>query len=195
MRIPSKRQQLLRNFEQALFHSQHQVEDQRYTFYLLIRPLLEYLKVALDGLLEPQEVESEFFLLCSDLYNSFDKSRSSIVPYVEKALPWYISKLFKRLQKEKYDLSCCIADPKQEETSIEEEFYWNNILFQDRYVGKCFTRSEKYIIYIILDSDDKNLTTTKLANRLGRKRWQMKEKLLELKEIFQQEEINVREHI
>jgi len=193
MHIPARRRRLLRNFEQALFYSKHNKTEQRYAFYLLLRPELTFSEKPMAEFLEPLEIENELYILCMNVYSEFDREKSSIVPYLSRVLPWHFSRLFKRLKKEYKNLRDLIADQEEESYLLDEEFYWQNILYQDTFVGKCFTRSEKYIIHRILNSDEEDLTIMKLANQLGRKRWQMKERLLELKEVFEMENINVKE--
>jgi len=191
MRIPSRRKKLFRNYEQAIFHKDYSYQERSYSFYLLLRPLLEFLKDRLVGSLEEAAAESELYLLCHKVFDSYDPSRSSIVPYLENCLDFTIGDYLKDLDLEELTEEVLLADPGEEYT-LDEEFYWKNILFQNTYVGKCFTRGEKYIIYTIIESDEKDLSVTRLAKRLNRKRWQMKEKLLEIKEVFELEDINVR---
>ena len=192
MIIPSKRQKLLRNFQEALFYKEdnYSYQDRSYSFYLLVRPMLEFLKDRLEGSLEPKEIESELYLMCIDLFNSYDKDRSSIVPYLEKAIPWHIRILFEKVEK----LSNNIIDisGELEESTLSDDFCWKNILLEDRFVGKCFTRGEKYLIYTIIESDKKELSANAIAKKLNLKRWQVKKRLRELKEVFELEEIDVR---
>lgn len=189
MRIPSKRKQLFRNFQDALFYKDYSYQERSYSFYLLLRPILEFLKVRLSGYLEPSEVESVLYLMCIDIFNNYDIDRWSIVPYLENCLPWYISKVIR--EHEEVDDFILLAGEEENYNTIEE-FYWKNILLEDRYVGKCFTRGEKFVIYNIIESDNDKLSVNALARKLNMKRWAMKKKLQELKEIFELEEINVR---
>lgn len=188
MRIPSKRKQLFRNFQDALFYKDYSYQERSYSFYLLLRPILEFIKVRLEGYLESEEIESVLYLMCIDVFNNFDKDKWSIVPYLENSLPWYISKVINEHKEQNIPVELA---GEEEEYILDEEFYWRNILLEDTYVGKCFTRGEKYLIYNIIESDKKDLSVNALARKLNIKRWYMKKMLQELKDIFKLEEINV----
>lgn len=191
MRLSTKRKNLLRNFEEAIFYKDkdYSYQDRSYSFYLLLRPVLEFLKVRLEGSLESPEVESELYLMCIDVFNNHKVEKASIVPYIERCLPWYMSKLIK---KHKGQNNLIDMAGLEEEYILNEEFYWKNILLHDMYVGKCFTRSEKYLIYNIIESDSEDLSVCSLAKLFGVNRATMKNLLSNLKEVFQLEEINVR---
>ena len=161
MQIPTRRQELLRKYEKGLFHTKDLPKHERlYGFYLLLRPILGWLKEELikKGL-EPDEAESELYLYSSKLFNEFNTSRSSIIPYLEKAIPWAASKLLRTKKEAKITYQ-------EEEYFLDEEFYWDpiKILIEDRYVGKMFTRSEKSVISRIL-SEDKDLVPNLLVGR------------------------------
>ena len=151
MQIPTRRQELLRKYEKSLFHTKDLPKHERlYGFYLLLRPILGWLKEALiEKGLEPDEAESEIFLFASYLFDKFNTNRSSIIPYLEKAIPWATAKLL-RTKKE------AEITYQEEEYFLDEEFYWDpiKILIEDRYVGKCFTRGEKYIILKVLAEEE-----------------------------------------
>jgi hypothetical protein len=181
MLIPSAQAALLRNYQTVLFHDEtHPVSERRYVFYLLLRPLLQWLNPILVGKgLEPNEVESEIFLLCSSIYDKFNPAKSSIVPYLEKQIPWSIEHLARRFKKKE---ATCYSAPEQYE--LEEEFYWTvpSILTEDRYIGKVFTRSMRHVIYNILTSDDQDLTTEALARKMQINRLTMRKNLNEIRE-------------
>lgn len=153
MRIPSHRQELLRKHEKNLFFTEDIPKHERiYGFYLLIRPLLDWFKEELISKgLEQDEAESETYLCAAKIYGKFDTSRSSIIPYLEKAIPWYTAKALRRFEKTKEPY---ITDDIQQ-ISINEEFYWDpiKILFEERYIGKCFTRAEKWAITKVLNEE------------------------------------------
>lgn len=166
MLIPSARAELLRNYQSVLFHDEtNPISERRYVFYLLLRPLLQWLKpILVSKGLEPAEAESELFLLCSDIYDRFNPKKSSIVPYLEKQIPWSIGRLARRFKKKEPEFH---YDTIQYE--MEEEFYWSTpeILIENKFVGKLFTNSEKYVISKILTSDDDKITQVDIAMQLG----------------------------
>jgi hypothetical protein len=189
MRLPSSRQKLLRNYQNAIFYNPKEPKKERmYVFYLLLKPSVDWLTESLINKygLEKDEAESEIYLLCAELFNGFNKNKNSIVPYVEKYLPWKISRLIRKLDhqaKKEY-----LADQPIKENCYfqQEEHYWKipSILTEERYVGNCFTRGEKYLIFKILSSDDNELDQKHLAESCGISRRNMILKLKDIKEVL-----------
>lgn len=189
MLIRSKTKSLIKKYERPIFFSEeHSKHDKIYSLYLLIRPIVEWIVPELKTLgLNKDEIESELFILCADIFNNYDKSKSSIIPYLENQIPWFITKMLNKIKK--YNSTVPQDFEISEGTSyINEEYYWNsNILFCNKYVGKYFTRSQKYLIYIILTSDDKELSQIKLANTCKVERKRIVRMLNELKDILKKE--------
>ena len=193
MRLKSKIQTALRNYENSLFYNtKYSLDNRRYCFYLLILPALSFLYDELSKInLEPNEIDSEIFILSCNLFDNFDTKRSSIIPYLEKQIPWKIKEMFVRLDKTKLKEECIgLTVSENGNYFIEEEFYWKNILFEDSWIGKCFTRREKCLIYKIITSDINDLTINSISRRskIGRKK--LKQILLEIKRVLQSEEAN-----
>jgi transcriptional antiterminator len=71
---------------------------------------------------------------------------------------------------------------------IDEEYYWSapEILINDRYVGKRFTKSEKYIIYIVLLSDDNALSNQCIADICNVDRKTIASKLSDIREVLEE---------
>ena len=188
---------LFRKYEGTLFHSDiGSPHDKMYGFYLLLRPQLNWVKESiLEKGLTSNEAESELYIVCSAIYLGYDKTKSSIIPYLEKQIPWYISKMLKKIEN-----SVCLDEVPAGlidgggSYEMKEEFYWKvpSILLEERYVGKCFTRSEKYVMYKILVSDRRHLSIQKLAKTCNIDRKTMKSILSDLKEVIQMEESNAR---
>jgi hypothetical protein len=166
-----RRKHLFRKYERAIFYTpETSQQDRVYAFYILLRPLLGWAKRSLmkKGLLAA-EAESELFMLCEQLFREHKKYTSSIVPYLEAQIPRRVADMLSRVEK----YMCPLEEPSGlvdtgGEYALDEEFYWTvpNILWEDRYVGKCFTRSEKYLIYMILAADQRQLTAQGLAKLL-----------------------------
>ncbi len=189
------RKYLFRKYEGTLFYSDASSQaDKTYAFYLLLRPVLGWAKKSLLDLgLLAAEAESELYIMCVSLFNGFDKYKSSLVPYLEKQIPWYVRIMLDRVRKYMCPLeeAAGLIDTGGEK-ELDEEFYWTipNVLFEDRYVGKSFTRSEKYLIYMILAADESQLTAQGLAKSCGIDRRIMKDRLSDLQEIFNMENTN-----
>jgi len=190
--IPSKRAALLRKYEGTIFHA----EDTSYTdriqgFYLLLRPVLGWVRDELARLgLEQQEVESELYILSCMIFKHYDKTKSSIIPYLEKHLEWRAGRFIAEAKKRYAPTPAEDYRAHRWHYSIDEEFYWKvpGIILEDRYVGKCFTRAEKYIISKILTADIDELSHHKLAEACSIERRSMRKMLLDLRAQFQLEE-------
>lgn len=192
MLIPSAQADKLREYQNGLFHRNDIPEhDRRYALYLLLRPKLGWLKQKLKELdLEGAEAESEIYLMCCQLFKMFDPQKSSLVPFLTRHIPWEASKLIRKLSKHT-DIPSGLIKP-DEEYWMDEEFYWTipHILLEDRYIGNLFTASEKYLIYVILESDTDELHQVSIASKMqiNRKTWISRMK--ELKEILESEGFN-----
>ena len=190
-----RRKELFRKYEHVLFYSEsYGFQGKNFCFYLLLRPILGWVKSSLLAKgLNNSESESELFILSTEIYMNYDRDKSSIVPYLENQLPWFVSRMIARIEKE-----LCLNEVPAGLTEIEgtylmdENFYWKSpsILLEDRYIGKCFTRSEKYIINTIIVSDDNKLSVQGLAKKCNMDRKRMKARLSDIKEILQMEESN-----
>lgn len=193
MRIANKRKIILRSYQKVLFSSEdnYSFSERCNSFYYIVRPLLGFLEDSLKDYMPLEEIEGEIYLFIVELFKKYDKKKSSIVPYLENAIPWELEKLFKRLNRiNKRQIIPNNWAVQEKEYTLNEEFYWKNIILEEHFVGKCFTRGEKYLISIITKSDSDELSVNALARKLNITRWSMKDKLEELKEIFQLEEIN-----
>lgn len=192
MLIPSSQADKLRNFQNGLFHRKDIPEsDRRYALYLLLRPRLGWLKKEIKDLgIEGDEAESEIYLMCCNLFHKFNPAKSSIVPFLTRYIPWEASKLLRRLSKETEEPVGLTTTGGMHLT--QEEYYWTipHILLEDRYIGKLFTRSEKYLMYVILESDLDELDQVSIAKTIdvNRKTWISRMK--DLREILESEGFN-----
>jgi len=186
--IPARRAELLRNYEHALFYQKEQPQHERlYAFYLLVRPLFDQLKedLLLEGL-EPDEVESELFILAADIFKGFEPEKSSVIPYLSKALIWKTGHLLRRLEKSSLGETPGGLLKSSRPYRLSNEVYLKSpdILFEDKYLGKCFTKGQKYLISIILTADDK-LEKSELANKAGICKENLRNRLSEIKSILE----------
>jgi len=136
--------------------------------------------------LEEAEIDSELFLLSTRVFAKFDKEKSSIVPYLRKQLPWHMKEMFKLLDNT-YTINTINEQIQERKYYLDEEYYWGNILFEDKWIGKCFTRGEKFVIFtIITSSSNRDLSVQSLSKRLNVNRRTIKKKLNDIKETLEE---------
>lgn len=192
MLIPQSQAAKLRNYQNGLFHREDiPKSDRRYALYLLLRPRLGWLKSEIKKLdIESDEAESEIYLMCCRLFDRFDPTKSSIVPYLTRHIPWESSRLLRVLSKEP-DMPIGLTQS-EEICYMQEEFYWTvpHILLEDRYIGNLFTKDEKYLMYVILESDIDELNQVAIAEKtkINRRTWISRMK--DLQEVFKEEGLN-----
>ena len=195
MLLPSKTKDLLRKYEKAIFHSGRKKNHKIYALHLLLRPTFNWITVLLlkTGL-TPVEVESELYLLVERLYTGYDLNRSSIVPYLENQIPWKVSELVRKVSKPSIEDPSGLISRQEESYEIQEEYYWSapKILLEERYIGKCFTKSEKYFIYKMLIANDNRLSKKALADDNNMSRQRVDKLLQDLQEVFNMEVFNVK---
>ena len=190
MLIPSARANLIRSYQNALFYKPTEPKHERqYVFYILLRPILSWVKETMvnDFSLEPEEAESELYLLCCRLFDKFDKDKSTLVPYLKKHLPWKVNHLIRKLNKySQRELPAGLTKIPEEPYKLQEEYYWKipDLLTTDKFVKKLFTKSLKYYIYKILASEDDKLTKKDLSKSCGISRPTMIKQILELQEVL-----------
>ena len=174
MLIPRKIEKNLRRFEHGLLSVNH--ENKYKGFYLVIRPLLKWVKPHLEKEgLEPYEAESELYIISCDLLDGFNPDKSSLVPYICRQSVWYIKKhaeKVKRYTREKF------VELKDYDISYEydNEFYLSVpfLLREEKYIARHLTRGERYITSKILESDKQSLSQAKLAGILNIERATLK---------------------
>ena len=189
MLIPTKRRKLLRKYEGALFYGEPFEGSRTNGFYSLLRPTLEWLKnnIKSEFDLEDAEIESEIFLFTVSLFKRYNKEKSSIIPYLEKHIPWAAANLIKSLEKKTLrELLTGDSEQLQGFYNTYEEYYFldSRILTEQKYVGKCFTRAEKYVIFTVLTSDDKDLSHQRLADTCNMERKRMRNILSDIREVL-----------
>lgn len=184
MRLPAKRRRLLRQYERVIFYSDHSRPRRVYALYLLLRPILGWFYKELCALgLEQYEAESEIYILVDRLHGSFNSKKSSIIPYLERYIPWKTADTLERLRGKPH-----IEVPLdgQEETlyNLSNEIYLSipNVLFEDKWLLRGLQRSEKYLIFLMLSGDADELTQARLAHRAGIGRKKMRTMLNNLQE-------------
>lgn len=181
MKLSRKEKEQIGKFERAILNEEHSYGDRLYTLYLILYNKLQLLKSQFEiSTLEPDEIQSELFLLCDDLYKKYDRTRSSLVPYIEKyiyILPTHtIAGLKKRYSSEKISLT------EEEISTTLSECYFSapNILFENKYIGRILDRSEKYILYKIILMDEEP-SERNISKEIGLSRENTRQRLKEIK--------------
>jgi hypothetical protein len=184
--IPIEIANNIKRYQDALFYNPTESKIARTNaFYLLLRPFLDFLIQGFEkeGLSEA-EAETEIYLLCVNLFNKFNIKKSSIITFLEKAIPWQIYQSVTRIRKEKNITT--EGDIDEETYSLDGEVYLreNTILFEDRFLCRELSTKQKYIIYVILTSEDDELSLRKVSAKLGIDNHTLANDLLEIKKIF-----------
>ena len=151
--LSHKTKVLLRQYTEALFSDKWPVEKRRYVFYLILRKELKWLMEKLLALgLEKDEIESEIYIFCCNLYDEYDITRSSIIPYLFTVLNWKAKELLEKYSKDEELLSLAEA---YDSYTIENEFYLRipNVLFETKWLLKSLSQYQKNIILKIIEVD------------------------------------------
>lgn len=189
MLIPTSQANKINKYSKLLFSSDISQKDLYNGFYYLIKPLLVILREQLLSLgLLADEVESELYIFSCGLCQEYDKSISSLSAYLKSYLPWRAKEYFTKLRRAYSKPSVIIQ---QEEGVVNESYYWRpeTILIENRYVGKHFTRVQKYIIYVILMQDNLMLSEKSIANVVNVDRKTYRRILSDIRDKIKLEEI------
>lgn len=167
MNLPESRKRLLRNYAGTLFNTEGPQQPRQYTFYVLLRPVLDWAKTAfVEAGLEPDEAESELFLLTIRIFNKYDLTKSSIVPYVERAITWEVSSFIKKLSRKE------VRDPFEHEISYQmpDEIYLSipAFLLENKWLARDLSRAEKHLILRLLVNEHQGCRTLADDCRMGK---------------------------
>lgn len=150
--LSEKRREIIRHYTSVLCSREWSASRRRYLLYLILRPALGRLKNDLvqQGL-EPDEAESEIFLLVSAIHASYDAEKGCLLYHVEKTLPAKAKDLLGRRRKE--PVPVILEEDSGHE--IENEFYLTvpGILFEKRWLARDLSQYEKNLILRMLIED------------------------------------------
>jgi hypothetical protein len=183
MLIPSKKAEVLRELEPILRKKEYPFNKKLNLFWRLLKPNLSWIKNSFIHTyrLEPEEANSEIYLFCNRLLRKYNSERSSIIPYLSKMTEWEFNN-YKRVLDKKYSIED-IFIKKEGDYNLEEEYYWSEkILFETKWL-KNFSKSDKYLIYLIL-SCDQDITQEKLAEETNISRESLSKKLKQIGGIY-----------
>jgi len=181
MKLSRKEKEQLGKFERAILNEDHSYSDRLYTLYLILYENLQLLKSQFDTtLMEPDEIQSELFLLCDDLYRKYDRRRSSLVPYVEKYIYILHTQTIAGLKKRYTSEKIVLTEDENSNNLSECYFSAPNILFENKYIGRILDRSEKYILYKIILMDEEP-SERNVSKEIGLSRENTRQRLKEIK--------------
>lgn len=158
--LSSKDKDRIRKYEPIILSKDYTYNDRLILFHKIVSPLYgKFIEKLLETGLSQEETPGELYLISDNILKKYNPNKSSLVPYIERILFWYLNQI--RPNKNYYPLEFI------EEYQLDEEFYYSipNILLEEKYIGKLFTKEEKYIIYklILLDK----LSIRQLAKELN----------------------------
>lgn len=168
--VPYKARKILRKLTAALFHEENISPGKKHrVFYEIMKPALEWILDAFEDLgLEEDEASSELYLFTCVVFDNFDASKSSIVPYLENNMLWLFSE-YKRKFKMQVEEPIGLTTTEGSYT-IESEFYLTSpeFMLETKWLGKNLSSGQKNLILKILTAD--NLSVKSLADecRLSR---------------------------
>ena len=173
--LSSKDKDRIRKYETILLNKEYKYTDRLKLFHKIISPLYKNIseRLLLTGTFK-KDLDGSLYLISDEIFKKYNPERSSLVPYIERVLFWYLDQI--KEKKEYYPLEFI------EEYQLDEEFYYRvpNILFEDKYIGKLFTIEEKYVINQILTSD--SFSIRKLSRDLSISRESLKQIINSIKE-------------
>lgn len=134
--------------------------------------------------LSSEELDSELYICCYNIYKRYDPTRSSLVPYLANGIVWELEKLQKRLKKT--ELKEFLKKKKRTNCYyMQEEYYLDplKILKETKYL-KNFTKVDKFLILGMLLSENNELSKEKFAKKYKVTRPTMTRLINQLKENF-----------
>lgn len=168
--IPYATASKLRKLSNSLFYKNDwPLARRRNVFYRVLVDSLQWIHFKLiEQGLEVYEANSEIFLLCCNLFERFDRSKSSIVPYLENNVRWMAAELIKKYNKQKEIPSGLLQ--LETEYEIETEYYLTSpaFLFEKKWLARHLSKSQKNFILKILTNESPTLRSLANECRLSR---------------------------
>jgi hypothetical protein len=155
--MPESRRRLFGIYVDALYSPERPLSTRRYVFYLLLLPALGWaLRALIEEGLEPDEAESEIFLLTNLLFEGYNPEKSSLLYYVESRLPWRVAELIEHIGRHKSEIPVGLLLPIEDSYEMPDEIYLSapQILFEDRWLAKGLSRHEKHLILRVLTEEE-----------------------------------------
>lgn len=182
--IPEKTRKLLRKYSFILTSEEYNHQSRVKIYYYLLRPQLGWLEETLIKNCEKDEVNSILYLMVDSLIKRYDFRRSSIVPYLGTSLPWAASSIIKNIEKFNVEEPCGLSLP-EDSYEYPDEIYLRlpSVLFMNKWLFKDLQKCYKYLIYIVLASDQ-DITYKELANNSGLGRTETYYRISELRDIL-----------
>lgn len=155
-RLPSRIQTSIRNLYSFFLSTDQPLKQKRLVLFLLLRPALGWVKTRLVSAgLEPEEAESELFLMVARLLLRYDSSKAALLVYLHKSIPWESRALIRKQQKFSPEvLSGLVVEEGFYEEDQEVGISIPDILFDNRWMLRDLPRHEKLLILRMLTEDD-----------------------------------------
>jgi len=176
VKIPHKKKEKVNKIQYAIASDLISDQMKKHIFFKLVNNLLTWTREELKKYdLEEHEIDSEIFIMSCSLLDRFDETRSSLIPFLERHIDWELSRLFKKLRRE-----VILKEKIQKDYIIvfADEIYLKSpelFIFEDKFLGKLFTQSEKYVIHEILLEEHINYLN--LSEKLSIDRRTLKNKI------------------
>jgi len=152
--LPNRLRERIRTNKDYLINEKIPLQKRSYLLYLLVKPQLDWLKNSIVDLgLEPEESDSETYLICTELLEEFKQMGSSLLYYIETRLPWKASALLKRLSLSEKEVVGLTTDTRSYPPEQEEDIFLRELLFGNRWLAENLSDYEKLLIIKILTVD------------------------------------------
>jgi len=155
--LPESRKNIIRAYSGSICSNRWPFITRRYVLYLLLRPSLGWLAESISKTgLQPAEADSEIFLICHKLLQKFEPSKSSLLLYLEKRIPWEAAELLKRLRENSVERPSGLINLPEELYEMEDEVYLSTpkFLLEDRFLGKDLSQADKTFILKLITGDE-----------------------------------------
>jgi hypothetical protein len=180
--LSNKMKDKLKLYESAITDKKYSYNDRLLALHKILLSTYDWITNEFINIGLPQEdIDSELYFLTDDILSNYDENKSSLIPYIERAIYWNFSNRAQKLEKEQLGKYFELQEYMYNNIS---EYSIPDILLDDKYNHKFFTRGQKYLIYRILN-EDSDITIRKLSNKLNLSREKLIEILNNIKEILQ----------
>lgn len=166
MKIPHRIKEKIRQKEDSLFYKPILPEKIRIKlFFNLMTELLSFIiPIRQSKGKEKDEVISEIYLISHELFRNFDPTKSSLILYLEKAIPWELSKL---PEDESFDLDNDLEIEYENESDIINKLIAQKLSEKYYFLFKKIWEEGKTISHLSRECGMDRKTIKSLLTELG----------------------------